>query len=78
MITLLTKIKTVMLIVMPKEPIVMVASWTGVFIAEWLPIIHTISTEAAVIIPIVSAPVAVTTSILYFKKLYDKWNRGKA
>ena len=74
MIALLTKIKTIMI----SERVVMVASWTGVFTAEWLPIIHTISTEAAVIIPIVSAPVAVTTSILYFKKLYDKWDRSKS
>ena len=78
MIALLTKIKTVMLTVMTKEPIVMIVSWTGVFTAKWIPIIHTISTEAAVIIPIVSAPVAVTTSILYFKKLYDKWDRDKS
>ena len=74
MITLLTKIKTVML----SERVVMVASWTGVFTAEWLPVLHKISTEAAVIIPIVSAPVAVATSILYFKKLYDKWDRDKS
>ena len=78
MITLLTKIKTVIKTIMLKEHIVMVASWTGVFTAEWLPVIHKISTEAAVIIPIVSAPVAVTTSILYFKKLYDKWDKGKS
>ena len=78
MITLLTKIKTVIKTIMLKEHVVMVASWTGVFTAEWLPVIHKISTEAAVIIPIVSAPVAVTTSILYFKKLYDKWDKDKS
>ena len=74
MITLLTKIKTVML----SERVVMVTSWVGVFTPEWLPSIHDISIEAALIIPIVSAPVAVTTSIIYFKNLYNNRNKDKS